>query len=124
MKTLATILGTLLISAMLTNAHAADKLQHVVSFKFKTTATAQEITRVEEAFRALKQSIPQIAAFEWGTNVSKEQKDKGFTHCYILTFKSERDRDAYTVHPEHKAFGKLVGPLLDDVFVIDFWSKK
>jgi Stress responsive A/B Barrel Domain len=41
----------------------------------------------------------------------------------VLTFKSEQDRDAYVVHPEHKAFGKLVGPLLDDVFVIDFWPK-
>jgi hypothetical protein len=124
MKTLATILGTLLISALLTNAHAADRLQHVVSFKFKTTATAQDITKVEEAFRALKQSIPQIAAFEWGTNVSKEKRNKGFTHCYILTFKSEKDLDAYIVHSEHKAFGMLVGPLLDDVFVMDFWSKK
>jgi hypothetical protein len=124
MKTLATLLGAFLISALLTNAHAADRLQHVVSFKFKSTATAQDITKVEAAFRALKQSIPQIAAFEWGTNVSKEKKDKGFTHCYILTFKSQQDLDAYIVHPEHKAFGKLVGPLLDDVFVIDFWSKK
>ena len=124
MKTLVTLLGALLISALLTNAHAADRLQHVVSFKFKSTATAQDITKVEAAFRALKQSIPQIAAFEWGTNVSKEKKDKGFTHCYILTFKSQQDLDAYIVHPEHKAFGKLVGPLLDDVFVIDFWSKK
>jgi len=124
MKTLATVLLTLLISAILTNAHAADRLQHVVSFKFKSTATAQDITKVEKAFQALKQSIPQIVAFEWGTNVSKEKKDKGFTHCFILTFKSEADRDAYIVHPEHKAFGKLVGPLLDDVFVIDFWSKQ
>ena len=30
----------------------------------------------------------------------------------------------YLVHPDHKAFGKLVGPLLDDVFVVDFWAKK
>ena len=124
MKTLATVLLTLLISAILTNAHAADRLQHVVSFKFKSTATAQDITKVEKAFQALKQSIPQIVAFEWGTNVSKEKKDKGFTHCFILTFKSQEDLDAYLPHPEHKAFGKLVGPLLDDVFVIDFWSKQ
>ena len=109
---------------MVTNAKAADKLQHVVCFKFKSTATAQDITKVEQAFRALKEKIPQIVALEWGTNVSQEKKDKGFTHCFILAFKSEKDRDAYIVHPEHKAFGKLVGPLLDDVFVIDFWSKK
>jgi hypothetical protein len=26
-------------------------------------------------------------------------------------------------HPAHKEFGKLVGPVLDDVFVLDFWAK-
>ena len=64
-----------------------------------------------------------IVSLEWGTNVSKEKKDKGFTHCFVLTFKSEQDRDTYVGHADHKAFGKLVGPLLDDVFVIDYWSK-
>jgi hypothetical protein len=58
-----------------------------------------------------------------GINVSPEGLDKGFTHCFILTFKSEKDRDAYLVHPDHKAFGGLVGPVLDDVFVIDFWAR-
>jgi hypothetical protein len=124
MKTYATILVALLTTALITNAQAADKLQHVVCFKFKSTATGDDITKVERAFRALKQEIPLITAMEWGTNVSQEKKDKGFTHCFILSFKTEKDRDAYIVHPEHKAFGKLVGPLLDDVFVIDFWSKK
>ena len=108
---------------MISSANAAERLQHVVSFKFKTTATAQDIKKVEVAFQGLKQKIPQIVSLEWGTNVSKEKKDKGFTHCFILTFKSEKDLDAYIVHPEHKAFGQLVGPLLDDVFVIDFWAK-
>ena len=124
MKTFVTILVALLLAAMVTSARAADKLQHVVCFKFKGTATAQDITKVEEAFRALKQKIRLIQTLEWGTNVSQEKKDKGFTHCFILSFKSEQDRDTYISHPEHKAFGKLVGPLLDDVFVIDFLSKK
>ena len=124
MKTILTILCAILVPAMITNANAADKLEHVVCFKFKSTATTQDIHKVEQAFRALKGKIPQVVALEWGTNVSKEQRDKGFTHCFILTFKSEKDRDTYIEHPEHKAFGKLVGPVLDDVFVIDFWAKK
>ena len=109
---------------MLVSANAADKLQHVVCFKFKTTASTQDIKQVEMAFQALKQKIPQVVTLEWGTNVSKEKRDKGFTHCFILSFKSEKDRDAYIEHPEHKAFGKIVGPVLDDVFVMDFWSKR
>ena len=123
MKTIVAILSAVIVSAMLTNASAAEKLRHVVNFKFKTTATAEDIKKVEEAFQALKGKIPQIVALEWGTNVSKEKLDKGFTHCFLLTFKSEQDRDAYIVHPDHKAFGKIVGPVLDDVFVIDFVAK-
>jgi len=123
MKSVITILSACFLAALITSASAAEKLQHVVSFKFKTTATAQDIKKVEQAFQGLKQKIPQIVSLEWGTNVSKEKKDKGFTYCFILTFKSEQDLDAYIVHPDHKAFGKLVGPLLDDVFVIDFWAK-
>ena len=124
MKTLTSILCTLFLFGMIMNASAADELHHVVSFKFKASATAQDITEVEEAFRALKEKIPQIVSLEWGTNVSKEKHDKGFTHCFILTFKNDKDRDTYIGHPEHKAFGKILGPVLDDVFVIDFWSKK
>ena len=123
MKTFVAILSALVVSALITNASAADKLQHVVCFKFKSTATPQDLKKVEKAFQGLKGKIPQIVALEWGTNVSKEKKDKGFTHCFILSFKSEKDLDAYIVHSEHKAFGKIVGPLLDDVFVIDFWAK-
>jgi hypothetical protein len=124
MKILATILIALLTTGMVTNARAADKLQHVVCFKFKSTATTEDIAKVEQAFRALKQKISLIQTLEWGTNVSPEKRDKGFTHCFVLAFKNDQDRDAYLVHPEHKAFGKLVGPLLDDVFVIDFRAKQ
>ena len=121
MKKLITLIPVLLLLAM--NANAAEKLQHVVCFKFKSTAAPEEIKKVETAFGALKEKIPQIAKLEWGTNVSKENRDKGFTHCFIVTFKSEKDRDAYIEHPEHKAFVKIVGPVMEDVFVIDFWAK-
>ena len=43
--------------------------------------------------------------------------------CRILTFASEADRDAYLKHPDHVAFGKLLRPVLGDVFVVDFWNK-
>ena len=108
---------------LIMNANAADKLQHVVSFKFKDSATPDAIKKVEEGFRALKEKIPTIVNLEWGTNISKENHDKGFTHCFIVTFKSENDRDGYIVNPDHKAFAKSLSPVLADVFVIDFWAK-
>ncbi len=123
MKAFITLICALLVPGIVIDAHAADKLQHVVCFKFKGTASPQDIKKVEEAFQALPKQISQVQSLEWGTNVSKEKRDKGFTHCFLLSFKSEADRDAYIEHPAHKAFGKLVGPVLDDVFVIDFWAK-
>jgi hypothetical protein len=123
MKTLTALICTLLVSGIIMNAHAADKLHHVVCFKFKTIAAPADIKKVEEAFQALQKQIAQVQSLEWGTNVSKEKRDKGFTHCFLLSFKSEADRDAYIEHPAHQAFGKLVGPVLDDVFVLDFWAK-
>ena len=101
-----------------------EKLRHVVAFKFKDTATPDQIRQVEDAFRALKKKIPQIVSIEWGTNVSTEKFDKGFTHCFIVTFKNEKDRDAYLVHPEHKKFVDLALPSVADVFVLDFQGRK
>lgn len=101
----------------------AQTLYHVVSFKFKDSATKEQITEVENAFVALKTKIPEVATLHWGTNVSPENRSKGFTHCFVVTFASEKDRDTYLVHPDHKAFVALVGPVIDDVMVIDFLAK-
>jgi hypothetical protein len=108
-------------SASRTNRNA--RLNHVVSFKFKDAATKDQVKEVEEAFRTLKTKIPQIQRLVWGLNNSPEGLNKGFTHCWVLTFATEADRDAYLVHPDHKEFGKLVKPVIADVFVVDFWAK-
>jgi hypothetical protein len=107
-------------------ANAADKkgpLRHVVMFKFKETATPEQIKEIENAFRGLKHKIPEVVSIEWGTNVSKENRDKGFTHCWIVTFKDEKNRDAYIVHPEHKKFVDLALPSVADVMVIDILAQ-
>ena len=67
--------------AVSSTAFAADvcackgKLRHVVAFKFKESATPEQIKEVEKNFCALKSQIPQIAALEWGTNCSPEQHE-------------------------------------------------
>jgi hypothetical protein len=99
-------------------------LRHVVLFKFKDSSSKEDVRKVEEAFAALQQKIPQIKSYEWGTNNSPEKLNQGLTHCFILTFNSEKDRDDYLVHPDHKAFGKILGPHLDKVTVVDFWTQK
>ena len=98
------------------------ELRHVVLFKFKESSTADDIKKVEDAFAALPDKISQIKRFEWGTNNSPEGLDKGFTHCFLLTFASEEDRAIYLPHPDHKAFGAIIGPHLEDVLVVDYWT--
>ncbi len=99
-------------------------LRHVVMFKFKEGTSKDDIRKVQEAFSALPSKIPQIHSYEWGTNNSPEGLDKGFTHVFFLTFQSEEDRAVYLPHPDHKAFGAILGPHLDDVLVLDYWSRK
>jgi hypothetical protein len=97
-------------------------LRHVVLFKFKDGVKAEDIKKVEDAFRALPSKIKQIKTLEWGVNNSPESLNQGFTHCFFLTFASEEDRAAYLPHPDHKAFGGILGPYLDKVLVIDYWA--
>jgi len=98
-------------------------LRHVVLFQFKESATPEQVKEVENAFCNLPKEIDVIQDYEWGTNVSPENHSQGFTHCFFLTFKTQADRDAYLPHPAHKAFGKLLGPYLEKVCVVDYWTK-
>lgn len=97
-------------------------LRHVVMFKFKDNAGAADIKKLEEAFRALPAKISLIKGFEWGVNNSPEKLNQGLTHCFFLSFLSEKDRDAYLVHPDHKVFAEIAGPLIDKVTVVDYWA--
>ena len=122
MKTLLALASLFLFTM---NATAADgPVFHVVHFKFKADATPAQIANVEKEFAALKEKIKVVQTLEWGTDVSPEKLGKGFTHCWILTFKNETDRDAYLVHPAHKAFVDVLKPVLEEPLVVDFIPKK
>ena len=114
------------ISASTVSAqNSADKiLRHVVLFKFKDDASAANVKSVEDAFLALPGKISLIKSVEWGTNNSPENLNEGLTHCFFVSFSSEKDRDDYLVHPDHKAFVEVLKPFLDKVVVIDYWVKK
>jgi hypothetical protein len=100
------------------------ELKHAVFLKFKDDASAEDVKAVEEAFAALPSKIDTIKAFEWGTNNSPERHHHGFTDCFMLTFDSEEGRAAYLPHPDHKAFGEILKPVLDKVRVLDFWAEE
>ncbi len=120
------ILLLLSLFMSLSNVQAVNPgkvLRHVVMFKFSESATPANIHQIEAAFVALPQKIKEVKSLEWGTNCSPEKMNQGLTHCFILTFASDKDRDAYLVHPAHKAFGKSLGTDVEKVTVVDFWVK-
>ena len=126
MKKLTLFFLLLTFSVTSMNAQTGKKtelLRHVVFLKFKDASSAEDTKKVESAFRGLKSKIKQIVALEWGINNSPENLNQGFTHCFFLTFKSEKDRADYLVHPDHKVFGGVLGPHLDKVLVVDYWAK-
>lgn len=99
------------------------QLRHVVLFKFKESSSEEDINEVEEAFSALPDKISEIQDYEWGTNNSPEGLNKGFTHCFFVTFESEEDRSVYLPHPAHQNFIEVLEPHMEDVLVIDYWAK-
>lgn len=120
---------TLLFAFMMTHADAQTRssqkmLRHVVLFKFTDNSSAADVKKVEDAFRALPSKIKEIKAFEWGTNNSPEGLAQGFTHCFFVSFTSEKGREVYLPHPAHQEFVEVLKPHLDKVLVIDYWAKK
>jgi hypothetical protein len=103
--------------------NTSTTLRHVVLFAFKDSATLERIDAVVADFGLLKERIPGIVAYEWGTNVSPEGLNQGYTHCFTLTFASENDRDAYLVHPAHQAFVDTLGACLEKSLVVDYWAQ-
>lgn len=124
-RTLLAGLSLLILVSVCSQSYAQAKkeplLRHVVMFKFKDNASAADVKKIEEAFRALPSKISLIKDFEWGVNNSPEKLNQGLTHCFFLSFSSAKDRDAYLIHPDHKAFTVIAGPVIDKVTVVDYW---
>lgn len=122
------LLSMAFIGALLsfTNRPISTKqvLRHVVCFQFKKEVSQERRSQAIEDFLDLKNQIPEIKKFEGGEDISVEGLSKGFTHCYVLTFESEADRDIYIPHPSHIQLAEKNKPLMSDLIVIDFWGEE
>jgi hypothetical protein len=118
------VVSLLASSAVLAAEDTKGKvLYHVVCFKYKEDASKEKIEQVEKGIKGLKDKIPGIRSVAYGTNNSPEKLNKGFTHAFVVVFESEKARDDYLPHPEHKAVVDVIRQVVADVFVIDFWGE-
>ncbi len=98
-------------------------VRHLVIFKFNDASSDEDVARLNASFNRLATAIPVVKDFEWGLNDSPENFHQDFTHCYLLTFDSEEDRDSvYTPHPQHQAFVASLQTHVEKVFVVDYWT--
>ncbi len=121
---LKSILITVMSAVLATTAVAESEFRHVVLFKFKPGATAEQVKEIEKAFAELPSKIDSIKGYEWGPSESVEGLNDGFTHCFLVTFKDKAGLEAYLPHEAHKAFGAKLKPLLEKALVFDYTAKK
>jgi hypothetical protein len=112
-------------------------IRHIVLFRYSRSVSAAEKTTVERRFLALKTLAqragkPYVLSIEAGVEISGERADQGLEQGFIVTFRSQGDRNYYVgqpvvddpahYDPAHQAFKDFVAPLLDKngAVVFDF----
>jgi hypothetical protein len=112
-------------------------IRHIVLFRYGNQVSADQKLEVRRRFLMLKTLAKRngenyIVSIEAGTEISGESADQNLEEGFIVTFKSEGDRNYYVgqpivsdprfYDPAHQAFKDFVGPLLDQngALVFDF----
>lgn len=115
------------------------RTEHIVLFKYKEDITEDQRQLIKKQFMALKNGskrngIPYIASIISGTQSSLEGLSKGYEQAFIVTFRSEGDRNFYVGTPAvsdpqyydqlHSEFKNFIEPFLRDgengILVFDF----
>ncbi len=96
-------------------------INHIVLFKFKPDATEAQVESVYDGILGLKNSIYGIKSVAIGKNISAENKNKGFSHGFVMQFEDASCRDIYLWHPEHRwVVEECLLPIKEDVLVFDY----
>jgi catechol 2,3-dioxygenase-like lactoylglutathione lyase family enzyme len=115
--------GNLLeINERLPVTEAPTSVRHVVLCKVidgRQSAFAEVMTELD----GLRDRLI-MGPMVWGPNASPEGLDRGYSHVFSIDYPTAKERDAYLVHPDHKALGaKLVALCeggVDGLCVVDF----
>ncbi|KAG5237147.1 protein Pop [Salix suchowensis] len=101
-------------------AQTPKLVKHTLLTRFKDEITREQIDKHINDYSNLIDLIPPMKSFSWGTDVSIENLNQGFTHVFETTFQTLEDRSAYVAHPAHVKFGTQLFTTLEKVVVIDY----
>ena len=98
-------------------------IRHCVFVKFKPSVDEVERQAIFAQLAALRSVLDGFVAIGFGANASPEGLAQGFDHGFIIDFADAAARDAYLVHPDHKAAGARMVAALEggraDLIVFD-----
>lgn len=125
--------------AFTASSYRLGRTEHIVLFKYKEDVSEEQRQLIKKKFMALKSAskrngVPYIASIITGSQNSLEGLSKGYEQGFIVTFRSEGDRNYYVGAPVvsdpqyydrlHHEFKSFVEPFLNDggngVLVFDF----
>ncbi|KAI8573508.1 hypothetical protein RHMOL_Rhmol01G0283200 [Rhododendron molle] len=97
-----------------------EEFKHLVVAKFKEGVVVEDLLKGMEK---MVSEVDEVKAFEWGQDIeSHEMLTQGFTHAFLMTFKSKEDFTAFLGHPKHLEFSGTFSTVIDKIVVLDFPS--
>lgn len=125
------------VEAFTSSNYKPGTVRHIVLFRYDANVTTEQKNEVKQRFLALQRLCKRngeryVLSIETGGEISGEGADQGLEQGFIVTFKSQGDRNYYVGQPvvtdpshydsAHQAFKDFVGPLLDQngALVFDF----
>lgn len=99
--------------------------RRVVLVQFNDDTPEYTMRGIEDAFGALCQGMSQITDYQWGRHEGNQPHEEAYTHCFILGFSSNNERDSYLLHPAHRAFcSQYLTPHLKKICQFDFQARE
>ena len=93
-------------------------LTHVVLFKFKAEATAEQTSQLEAGLKGLPALIAEIREFRVGRDVIRSERS--YDLGLVSAFDDLAAMQRYQVHPAHQEVVALVKSLCSGVVAVDF----
>ncbi|HSH55375.1 MAG TPA: Dabb family protein [Candidatus Limnocylindrales bacterium] len=91
---------------------------HLALYKWKDSATREQIEVVFRTLTALGPKIPGLIGIACAKNESKY--NEGYTHVIFVRGKNQTAIDAYRSHPEHLKIASIVESMEDRGIGVDF----
>jgi len=88
--------------------------------KFKDSISPEQQDTLVAKYAALTNSVPTLKGFEWGSDLSAENRHEGYTHVFVTTFESAEAHQQYLVHPVHAAYAKELHSAVENIIIFPF----